>query len=224
MKIKVNLMFCIFCITLLMLGCTKNEKYEYRKSGLEYFTYENYEGAIVEFDKAINASSGIIGGFEKDVLSYKGEALIRLGDYERAVSVYEKLKTMDKKNKDFQYLFYMSEAGKLESENDYENAVVKYEEALAIKENADIYNRLGICESELENYEEALIYFAKGIALNDEDVLQILSKNEAITYGLMRNYEIAIDKYEVYVKMYVDDADAAKELAFFKSRVIDTDE
>jgi|GEM_PF-4151978 len=223
MKIKVNLMFCIFCMALLMLGCAKNERYAHRKSGLEYFAYENYEGAIVEFDKAINASSGIIGGFEKDVLSYKGEALLRLGNYESAVGVYEKLTTMDKKNKDFQYLFYMSEAGKLESENDYENAVVKYEEALAIKENADLYNRLGICESELGNYEEALTYFSKGIALENGEILQILLKNEAITYGLMRDYKTAAYKYEVYVSTYTDDKDAAKELAFFKSRLIDTD-
>lgn len=83
------------CITM-TAGCGKGEnRYTYRDAGIEALNAGDYETAIVSFDKAIEASNGMVGEFDFDVLKYRAEAEYRTADYKAAADTYGVLIAVD---------------------------------------------------------------------------------------------------------------------------------
>lgn len=83
------------CITM-AAGCQKGEnRYTYRDAGIEAMNAGDYETAIVSFDKAIEASNGLVGEFDLDVLKYRAEAEYCAADYKAAADTYGVLIQVD---------------------------------------------------------------------------------------------------------------------------------
>lgn len=88
------------------------------------------------------------------------------------------------------------------------------------KPTATVYQILGDSEMQLENYEEAILYYLKGMScagLNEKQ-LQEMSYNEIIAYEKLHDWNSAKAKISAYVEKYPDDKEAKKEAEFLETR------
>jgi tetratricopeptide (TPR) repeat protein len=74
---------------------TKMDPSIYYYTGFSAYFAEKYTEAIVYFDKAIKAGNNVVQAW-----GYKAKAYNKLNDYANAVNSYEKLATLNKKDKD----------------------------------------------------------------------------------------------------------------------------
>lgn len=100
-RARVFLLTAGLCLGL-MTGCGKSEnRYTYRDAGIEALNAGDYETAIVSFDKAIEASNGLVGEFDLDVLKYRAEAEYRAVDYKAAADTYGVLIEVDEERPEY---------------------------------------------------------------------------------------------------------------------------
>ena len=59
--------------------------------GVKYLNQKEYQKAYEEFDSAASRFTLIFTKQKKNVLFYEGEALYQMGEYNKAVEVYDKL-------------------------------------------------------------------------------------------------------------------------------------
>lgn len=213
------LLVSLFLMVFMLSSCSKTNKYTYRDNGIQQLEEGNYVEAVASFNEAINKSSGRVGKFEKDVLKYRAEAEFKSGDYEAAAKSYETLLEVDKNLPEYEYMKQISLGQVYEASEDYSNAMVAYESAVAAKGgSADVYNRIGMCKIKEKEYEEALSYFQKGIELQEEDILPLLLYHEAVTYEKLEDFHTALTKFESYVGAYGSNEALEKELTFLRTR------
>ena len=106
-----------------------------------------------------------------------------------------------------------------EATGDYNYASTVYNSYLEkVKEDAGVYNQLGLCEMKKGNYAVALSAFQSGMKLEDETMMQALRFNEAVAYEYMSEYQKAAVLMEEYLKIYPDDAKAKREYEFLVTR------
>lgn len=88
------------------------------------------------------------------------------------------------------------------------------------KPTSTVYQILGDCEMKLENYEEAITYYLKGMSCDglNEKQLQEMSYNEIIAYEKLHDWNSAKAKISVYIEKYPDDEKAKKEAEFLETR------
>ena len=107
-------------------------------------------------------------------------------------------------------------------QKDYEGAKEAFEQALkeGSRKTGTIYNFLGSCELELENYEASLSCYEKGLAAegNSKKLIQEMEYNMIVAYEGMEDWDQAKEKLEDYLDKYPDDEEAAKEAEFLKTR------
>ena len=84
--------------------------------------------------------------------------------------------------------------------------------------NVDIYNQLGICEMDTEDYEAALKAFETGLSLGDSEIEQSLLFNQIVAYEHLADFKKAAVLMEEYLKKYPDDEAAQREYKFLKTR------
>lgn len=84
--------------------------------------------------------------------------------------------------------------------------------------NAEIYNQLGLCEMQKGNYQNALEAFQAGMQMEDNEIAQSLSFNEAVAYEYLGDFSKAMLLMEAYLANYPDDERAQREYTFLKTR------
>lgn len=108
-------------------------------------------------------------------------------------------------------------------QQEYEKALEAFEHAIehGTKVTASLYNLMGHCAAETDNFENAAEYFAHGqtFADADEGLAKEMALNEILVYEQMEDYEQAREKLEEYVKQYPEDEEAAKELEFWHTQL-----
>lgn len=106
-----------------------------------------------------------------------------------------------------------------EATGDYNYAASVYNNYLA-KDTSDarIYNQLGLCEMARGDYHAALSAFQTGMQIEDNDMMQSLLFNEAVTYEYLHDYRQAEVLMESYLKTYPDDQVAKREYDFLSTR------
>lgn len=78
--------------------------------------------------------------------------------------------------------------------NNPRSALIKFQEILDHKpDNANILNFIGICHSQLKNYEKALLYISKAISINKKEVGFYL--NLGNVYKDLKNFKKALEVY-----------------------------
>ena len=138
------------------------------------------------------------------------------GDYEKALSELNGSFT-----EGFQEAYYyIGEIYRIKK--DYPKAIYYYE--IFIKEgnvlSPNVYNQIAVCEMKGGNYDAALKYLEKGIAIHHAGVQKILLMNEIITYESLGEYSRAKDKMDEYLSLYPKEDQIIKEAGFIDTRLI----
>lgn len=230
------LMGVVFLSVVLLIGgilfgvrnlLQSKEKTELLEAGIASMEQGDYETAILNFERELEAAGGRVGAFEEEVLLYRAEAEYQLGDYAAALHTYQILLKEDKRNLVYQkgVAIGLMETGDLEG-------------ALAMDViNAHVYNRMAKAQIEAGQYEDALNCVTLGITALDEDaalrasgkdgiytaeealsIRRNLAFNEAVVYEYMSDYETALKLFESYVSAYGPDEEVQREITFLQTR------
>ena len=171
------------------------ETYGYKDAGQGYLTdaLQIYENKMSKYDK--------------------GRMYFYMGDYQKAYLALEEAKDQ----KGVEAYLYLGKA--YEATGDYNYASSVYNSYLAKnKADARIYNQLGICEMQKEQYAKALDAFQKGLEAGDKSVQQSLQFNEIVAYEHMGEYKKAAVVMQAYLQTYPDDEIAKREYDFLATR------
>ena len=96
-----------------------------------------------------------------------------------------------------------------------------YIEKYLAENDADpvIYNQLGLCKLETEDYEAALTAINSGLSVTENNsVTQELRFNQIVAYEHLGNFKKAAALMNSYLDSYPDDAAAIRENEFLKTR------
>jgi len=184
---------------------------------------ENYDLHIQIFFSIKNA------GFATEANSYLQAILEdgkrKISDYDRGrmcyyLGNYSDARVYLEKAKDFSNPDTILMLGKTyEAIFDYSYAASLYAQYLDTKgNNAAVYNQLGVCRFNLEDYDGAIAAFSFGLKLNDPEWNKELLYNEAVTYEYKLDYDTALAKFSEYVEMFPKDENAQHEYLFLLTR------
>ncbi len=157
-----------------------------------------------------------------------GTELLEKGEYEEAVSTFRQAVEEDKNTAEA----YRGLGMAYYELKDYASAQEAFQKVLETdgQETPILYNFLGVCAMQQEDYAAALGHFEKGIALAQEsgttreeaegfsEVLQEMLFNQIVCYEKQQDWENAKSKMEEYIKIYPDDVAAQKEAQFLETR------
>lgn len=162
----------------------------YNKIGIVFGNYEKYEEANKYFDKVINNAS-LDSLFLSGVCYNKGSTLIKLGDYERAIFLFNKAISF---YSDDDESFY-GKGYALLSQGKYKEAIAPFNKAININPNDfEYYFRKGVAFYFLEKYKLAIKQFDESIAINPDYAQSYFLKAEAM--GKLKKYKEAINQFD----------------------------
>ena len=105
------------------------------------------------------------------------------------------------------------------AEEDYVHAVAIYQQIMEESgESPSAYNGLALCALASGDYEEALSYIDKGLAMEEDQGKQQLLFDEIVVYERKLDFATALSKAEAYVALYPTDEAGRKELQFLSTR------
>lgn len=224
-----------------ILALKKNDRNACFMRGIVQLQMGNYELAKPDFDKAIELApndydqlveiykvmdetgyremgitylEAAIKNAPKDMSNYdKGRIYFYLGDFEAARNYLEQARNAG----DAQATYYLGKTW--ENLGEYNYAASVYVAYLQDQgESALIYNQLALCHMQLEDYEAAQTALQSGLALEDPALKQTLSFNQIVVYEKQGDFKQAAQLMSKYVQEYPDDAAAAREYEFLRSR------
>ena len=103
-----------------------------------------------------------------------------------------------------------------------EKAIDAFGEALdnGAEETATLYNFIGISNMKIENYEEAVSAFEKGMSMEDcsDTMKQEMLFNTVVSYEKLGDWDNAKEKVSEYNEQYPGDSKAEKEAEFLETR------
>ena len=141
----------------------------------------------------------------------KGMMYYFLGEYETARQILEKEKNSGKQAVTYLGMTY-------EKMGDYNYACSLYNNYLLSEADADLYNQLGLCKLQMEEYDAALTAFQEGLKVENCTCIQSLKFNEIIAYEYLGDFQKAKVLMDSYLLTYPDDTDAKREYEFLKTR------
>ena len=253
---KLCLLGVLAALSIFASGCFGGgkEKYTFRANGIDLLEAGDYEGAIQAFDQALEASDGMVGNFELDILKYRAEAECGTGDYEAAANTYAVLNqvdgerpeylgrscllyvkagAVDKALEQYQRAYAKDPAGETTQEallavgqgltdaGRFDDAMGLYESALSGgMQNAELYNRMGLCQLDAGKISDALDYFEQGLSMADQEpeVRKKLVYNKAAAQEQNADFAGAFTTLESYVQEFGSTAEIEKEMTFLKTR------
>lgn len=102
---------------------------------------------------------------------------------------------------------------------DYSNARAMYTQYIDEEgDSAKGYNGLALCDMAQKNYPSALAHIQEGIPVASTEELQSLLFNEIVIYERQLDFTTARQKAQEYAQMFPEDAQAARELTFLRTR------
>ena len=209
-------------------GCAELDSNQYEKAIADYEAamllapqdYDLFIDIFLKLDQNGYTDAGTVylqtlldENNEKMNLYDQGRICYYLKDYENARNHLEEAR-LDSNDADI--ITMLGKTYEALGDNNY--AATIYTGYLKETQSADIWNRLGLCRMELEDYQSALEAFQTGIKLNDSQMMQTLSYNEVVAYEYLQQYNQAIVSMEAYLDKYPDDAKALREYEFLKTR------
>ncbi len=188
----------------------QKHRQEYAEQGIAALDSQNYEQAVTDFNAAIDLNHGKIGSFESQMLLYRAEAEYRSEDYKAALATYETLYGKDGQNETYRtgLALCLLETG------DYDRALT-----LGVIPG-QIYNRMAKDQINAGNYDEALNTIETGLseAGADDEGRKELTFNQAVAWEYKGDYKKALEILENYDQKYTAEGNAARELAFLRTR------
>lgn len=155
----------------------------------------------------------------------RGMDSIKDKKYEDAITSFEEITTKDntsEKEKKAAADAYRGMGIAYWELKDYTNAKEAFGQAIeyGTKETSTLYNFLGTCEMQLKNYEDAVIYYEKGLEIADgsSELMQEMAFNQIVAYENLKDWDNAKAKMSVYIAAYPEDVEAKKEAEFLETR------
>ncbi|WP_026528086.1 tetratricopeptide repeat protein [Butyrivibrio sp. VCD2006] len=227
-----------------ILALRKRDKDAYYMRGMARLYSGDHDGATIDFNKAIAlagrnydlrimiykalSSNGYedegkailescLNNTDPNMTNYeKGQISYYLGNNADAQSYLELARNerdMDKAP----VVLLLGQTG--EKQGDFNYAISVYKTFLAEDpDHPDIYNQLGLCQTNVGDYEGAVNSFEAGLALGNNEYSKALLMNEITAYEYAGNFAQAKTLMEKYRKAYPDDKDAEREEIFLSSR------
>lgn len=181
--------------------------------GVKYLEQKEYQKAYEEFDSAASRFTLFFTKQKKNVLFYEGEALYQMGEYNKAIEVYDKLIDHGE-SRAYSFKAYCLMHQK------------KTKEALSVcnlgisefPEEGEIYCTKYAIYAKQEKYKQGLNVIKT--ALKQEN---LKNKQEVLfarisAYESMFDFDTAYKYAKAYVKAYPKDAQGKKELTFLETR------
>lgn len=152
--------------------------------------------------------------YEKEMSYFdKGRMYYYMGEYQKAYLALEEAK----EEGGVEAYLYLGMA--YEATGDYNYATSVYQSYLTkVGGDAQMYNRLGLCEMKKGEYENALEAFAAGLELGDATMKQTLLFNQIVAYEYLGEFEQAAALMKSYLTAYPDDTEAMREYDFLSTR------
>ena len=141
----------------------------------------------------------------------KGMMYFFLGEYEEARQILEKEKNSGKQAVTYLGMTY-------EKLGDCNYACSLYNNYLLNEADATLYNQLGLCKIQMEEYEAALMAFQKGMEVENCPCMQSLKFNEIVAYEYLGDFQKAAVLMQSYLLTYPDDKEAKREQEFLQTR------
>lgn len=171
------------------------EEYGYKEAGQIYL-----QNAMKENEKSIS---------DYDM----GRICYYMGNYENARNFLERLKTTT----DYGAALYLGRT--YEALGDYNYAASIYAGYAEYDQTKpEIYNQLGLCRMQMEEYEAALTAFQTAMNIENNEMMQTLKFNEIIAYEYMGEFQTAAALMNSYLRSYPDDETAKREYEFLQTR------
>ena len=174
---------------------------------LECFNNLDYQGAIENFDKSLDA-----GDFNKNyhalALFWKAEALFRTNDFNKSISVYNSfLKSggifalQEYKTAHYNLAYAYFQVKDYASAADYFRKYLNLENDTRSEKVADANNRLGDCNFLNREYAQAIANYDKALRMNVYDADYALFQ-KAFCLGLQRDNQGKINALNALIQNY----------------------
>ena len=189
---KINKMFVLLIILMLLTSCSNNRIIEYRAEGINSLKHEQYLDALNYFNMAIQAGKGQVGKLKYDILLYKAECLFMLNEYDKAKNIYETLNKINYKNKKNNELY----------------SIIKNIDSIINLKNALDDNNIELANSIFEELRNTQIEHDKSVVYN-----------QAVLYEKKGLWRDALNTFNYYIKQYPNDANALHEIEFINAQL-----
>lgn len=185
---------------------------------LKYRAEAEYKAG--DYDAAAHSYSILIDvdGEKPEYLNNRCLSLVSAGKTGQALEDFTKSYALDKKGPGSEAALLALGAA-LEDQDRHDDAITLYNQALADgANNTEIYNRMGLCMMDEQNYDQAISCFEKGISAGEGDSLAELYFNQAVAYEYKGEFSKALELFERYNVTYGPSEQADREIAFLKTR------
>ncbi len=143
-----------------------------------------------------------------------GRIYFYLGEYQQAYLNLEEAKSLNTPE------VYLYLGKSYEATGDYNYAINNVYTTYINKNqsNAAIYNQLGLCYMNQQNYEAALTAFQCAMNVENNEMMQTLLFNEVVAYEFLGEYTKATALLNSYLSTYPDDEVGKREFDFLSTR------
>lgn len=181
--------------------------------GVKYLNQKEYQKAYEEFDSAAGRFTFFFTKQKKNVLLYEGESLYQMGEYNKAIEVYDKLIDHGESKA------YSLKAYCLMQQKKQTEAVKVCDLGISeFPEEGDIYCTKYAIYAKAGKYKQGLAVIKKALkqeGLNDKQEV-LFARISA--YEAMFDFDTAYKYAKSYVKAYPGDVQGKKELTFLETR------
>lgn len=160
-----------------------------------------------------------------------GAELLEQGKYQQAVEAFEMAIQQAEQDKTVEPEAYRGLGIAYYNQKEFARAQENLQKALDMGAKATpvVYNMMGICKMQQEDYEGALASFTEGIALkivqaegeaavDYSETIREMRFNCIVCYEQLRDWENAKTVANEYIKEYPEDAEAQREVQFLETR------
>ena len=195
-------------------GHERSKQTELFEEASVYFKEEDYKKAIQLFEEAEEHGNIFSGSLNEEMLHYQAEAYMNLGEYEKAIEIYDHFI----KEKPTESMNYMLKGYCYSQGKEYEKAAETYKEAYEKTGDGEFLLKLCNMYIATEDYEKALTLIEENRKTKDEESGKELLFSEVVIYEKQQDYASAYEKAKEYVEAYPDDEAGKKEMEFLESR------
>ncbi len=140
------------------------------------------------------------------------------GKADEAVQMYEKLAAADPDNQEAGRILLLA-GQQLTRDGREDEAIALFQDAVnSGRESGAVYNQLALSEMEAGEYDRALEYIQRGLALQDDARRQLLY-NQAAAYERKLAFSNALQSLMRYSQEFGSTPEVEKEIAFLGSRI-----
>ena len=176
--------------------------YELKSSGYE-------ESAENILNRALKLSDSSVSDYK-----YRGMIYYIIGDYNKAITEYQKISENEKNSEICIYEGIAFEAiGDLDNASDFYEAAVEKGGG-----DAALFYEIAVCHMNLEHYDDAIYYITRGIETGDTEYKEKLMYLEIICYEYSNKYGSAVESVNSYIENFGSSEELEHELAFLRTR------